>query len=497
MVPQSDSRDMELTNSLPGVVFEVDPAGRIAFVNEAAFPHFQYTKHEIEQGLNFLDIIAPCDRARAAVNLRSLFSDERQEPDEYLAVRRDGSTFPCVVLAKRILRDGDPIGLRGFLIDIGPRKKSEEERERLLAEVQRQAAQLNATFSSIPDGVIIYDTSGAIVGMNDAAINLRGKLPVEVRLPLGERLATLGAETPSGVTFAEEESPAWRAIHGETVTGELMVLHDAVGRRLWISVSAAPIHIVGEEPVGAVVVITEVTRLREAQDERSAILHSVSHDLRSPLMVIGVQAETLQQFLEVPTSSPSALHSVEAISVAVQRLNGMVEDLVRCASLESGQVPLKLTPLDLGSFLTDLRERLTGTIPVERIQIDAGDRVPAILADTDRLERIVINLLTNALKYSGPTAPVTVTVRTNGDQVVTTVSDLGPGIPPEDRAQLFQRFSRLRRHDTPEGGLGLGLYVAKTLVEAHGGSLLVESEPGKGSRFSFSLPVATSGQNGD
>jgi signal transduction histidine kinase len=113
-----------------------------------------------------------------------------------------------------------------------------------------------------------------------------------------------------------------------------------------------------------------------------------------------------------------------------------------------------------------------------------------VLADPDRLERILMNLLTNALKYSAPGTPVTVALARRDGQVVTAVSDQGPGIPPDELPHLFERYYRARETRERKEGLGLGLYITKGLVEAHGGRLWVESQVGKGSTFSFSLPAA-------
>lgn len=153
----------------------------------------------------------------------------------------------------------------------------------------------------------------------------------------------------------------------------------------------------------------------------------------------------------------------------------------------------KLVEVNLPAFVHDLRERLAGTRagPVERIQIDAAEGLPSVLADRDYLERILTNLLSNALKYSAPESVVKVAIARRDGELVTSIADQGRGIPAEELPHLFERYFRAREARERREGLGLGLYITKGLVEAQGGHIWVETEVGKGSKFSFTLPVVT------
>ena len=150
------------------------------------------------------------------------------------------------------------------------------------------------------------------------------------------------------------------------------------------------------------------------------------------------------------------------------------------------------------AFALQLKKRLATSLDTARIEIEIGecpspDGSPVscqVWADPARLERILTNLWSNALKYSAPGSPVTVTAARRNAEVVTSVTDRGRGIPPEDVPRLFQRYFRTERAKEAREGLGLGLYITRRLVEAHGGRIWVESEVGRGSTFSFSLPVA-------
>lgn len=182
--------------------------------------------------------------------------------------------------------------------------------------------------------------------------------------------------------------------------------------------------------------------------------------------------------------------AIEAIVINSQRMNSMITDLAESAQLEAGQVRLKPVPIDLPSFAIQLKDRLAGVADARRIWVELPEELPLVLADPDKLERILRNILTNALKYSEPDSPVTVAMTLSGAEVVTAITDHGQGMSPEEVSKLFQRYYRTPTAIQRKGGLGLGLHITKGLVEAHGGRIWAESKLGEGSTFSFTLPVA-------
>ncbi len=232
--------------------------------------------------------------------------------------------------------------------------------------------------------------------------------------------------------------------------------------------------------------MAEEIRLREEQ--REEYIHMISHDLRTPLTVVLGQGLIIRS---APDRPEIVRKSASALVTSAERMNAMIQDLVDSARLESGQLELNRTPVDLRSFILDLIERFAGVLESDRIRLDVPPKLPTVLADQNRLERIVTNLLTNAFKYSEPGTDVTVTISDAGGEVVTSVSDRGQGIPAEELAHIFRRFHRTRDARQRREGLGLGLYITRLLVEAHGGRIWVDSEVGKGSTFHFTLPVET------
>ena len=232
----------------------------------------------------------------------------------------------------------------------------------------------------------------------------------------------------------------------------------------------------------------DVTERKWAEADREAFIHTISHDLRSPLTIALGRAQLIQR---APDKSDACLRSADAIVTSLHRMNAMIEDLVDSARLESGQIKLSPRPVDIGQLVGELKERMSATEGVERIEVEVEEGLPPVEADPAKIERILTNLLSNALKYSSPGTPVHLTVRRGAGEVVTSVRDHGPGIEPDDLRHLFERYYRAGKAQGPHEGLGLGLYITKGLVEAHGGRIRAESEVGVGSTFSFTLPIRT------
>ncbi len=236
--------------------------------------------------------------------------------------------------------------------------------------------------------------------------------------------------------------------------------------------------------------VVTIRRLERMREQREDFLRAVSHDLRNPLQVVLLQAERIAR---ASGDAPPLSKPVAAIRFAGRRMERMLRDLTDAARLEVGELSLVREPVDLKAFLDHLLEVEQGVLDSSRVQNLVAADLPPLDMDPDRLDRILVNLLGNALKYS-PGA-VRVAAEREGDGAArVTVSDEGAGIPPADLPRLFERYYRGQRHEGE--GLGLGLFIVKGLVEAHGGEIHVTSAPGKGSVFSLRLPLAAAATSG-
>jgi PAS domain S-box-containing protein len=364
-------------------------------------------------------------------------------------------------------------------LDISKRKQMEIDRERLLGE-------LDATFNALTDAVVTYRSNGEIMRLNAAARALFTGKSDDFDLPLEALQPSLPIFSPEGKALTLEEMPYWRALDGETVRGMIAFLRRA-NKEIWMSISSGPIKGLQNAIEGAVVTLTDITPLHELQTQRDAYLHTISHDLRSPLTVIQGHAQLLELTLKNKENWSDLRLHLETILQGCARMDALIEDLVDLARLEGGKLVLEEEPVEVLPFISDLLRRSQMVIDPERVQTEIPDELPAIKADPGRLERILINLLSNAAKYSAVQEPVLIAVGQEDATLRIRIADRGPGIAAEDLPHIFERYYRGKA--TEKGGVGLGLYITRMLVEAHGGEIAAESELGQGSTFSFTLPI--------
>jgi signal transduction histidine kinase len=237
----------------------------------------------------------------------------------------------------------------------------------------------------------------------------------------------------------------------------------------------------------------ERERVRRVAEQRARQLAEyervIAHDIRQPLTVARAHAALLRR--EIDRGDLAHLgQSAESIEVAARRLESLVLDLVRHAQAEATRAQLALQPVDLATYLSDLLKRRAGA-EATRMRLDAAG--PArVLADPDQLARIVDNLLSNAEKYSDPGSLIRVRVVVGEADVLVAVTNWGRGIAPEDLPRVFEQGFRTKDAAEQAEGWGVGLYITRGLVEAHGGRISVESDPGRETTFSFTLPRSAS-----
>ena len=246
-----------------------------------------------------------------------------------------------------------------------------------------------------------------------------------------------------------------------------------------------------EKPAGAVVVLHDVSELRRLERVRQDFVANVSHEFKTPLTAIQGFAETLLSgALEDPSSNRRFLEIIRAHAIRLARLT---DDLLKLARIEAGKLEVEFFPVGL----TELIERCADTTLLKAsrkqisLEIDVPAGLPPVRGDASLLRDVLQNLLDNAIQYTAPGGRIQVTATTGPREAVITVSDTGIGIPLADQERIFERFYRVdAARSREEGGTGLGLSIAKHIVEAHGGRIWVESEVGRGSKFSFSIPLA-------
>ena len=245
---------------------------------------------------------------------------------------------------------------------------------------------------------------------------------------------------------------------------------------------------------GVWVVIQDVSELRMLQRIRTEFIENLSHELRTPLSTVSLLTETLaREADQAPTQLPPRMRErISKIEVEAGHLVQMVNELLDLTRIESGGQLQLVHLVDLGALARASTERLT--LFAERqgvaLRTDVPADLPRVRGDAARLEQVLVNLLHNAVKFSPDGGDVTIRVRVDGDDVVTSVEDHGIGIQKSAQPRIFERFYKVDRARVRGGGTGLGLSIARHVVEAHGGRIWVVSEEGVGSTFSFAIPIA-------
>jgi len=235
---------------------------------------------------------------------------------------------------------------------------------------------------------------------------------------------------------------------------------------------------------------TQAEVLRQANELKTALLNAVSHDMRTPLASIKASAGSLLQ-RDVIWTDADRDEFAEAIEQQADRLDRIVANLLDLSRMEAGSLKPQLALHDVGALVEDVLERLRQQTARHPVAVSIDPDLPPVLLDYIEIDQVLSNLVENAAKYAPDGTPIDVAARRLGDHVEVEVTDRGPGVPPEARSRLFEPFFRVRQTGGPSG-LGLGLAVAKGLVEAHGGHIAVRGREGGGTRFAFTLPLAPS-----
>ena len=342
----------------------------------------------------------------------------------------------------------------------------------MVRDLSGERNKLSAVLNTMADGVVVLEPGGTVVLMNQAAQWL---LDIKTTDPTGLRLVerVRDSELIEVITVALES--------GQPRHGELEMLH----RGSFISVIATPLS--GDGSEGVLLMLHDLSNLRQIETTRREFVSNVSHELRSPLASIKALAESLQ---DGAVDEPEvAADFMERIQKDVARMDSLVDDLLALSRLESGQTPVNLGPLDLRALADDLVDSYSthsnGVLIEQTMPVD----LPLVTGDEGMVRQVLVNLLENALKFTNEGGTIGICAAAGHEFVEISVKDSGAGIPPEHLPHVFERFYKVDR-SRRDGGTGLGLAIAKHIVQAHGGDVSVESREGSGSTFTFTLSRA-------
>ena len=366
---------------------------------------------------------------------------------------------------------------------------------RLFAEAVAQQDLHRHLLDALGDGVLIGWPNGRYE-TNPRAREILGVRQFETLAEL--RAAVDVKDLMTGEPIPLGAYPLDRALRGEKSKGEFVVTQPDTGERRELEVSAAPVHGANGEVVAGVMTLHDITELLASEREREQFLSIVSHELRTPLTPLKALAQLVrarmrraqQQGTELDMDSLD--RNLAAIERQVDRLNGLVNDLLSVSRAEKGSLSMERVPYDLAVVLREVVQRYIDATAEEgrhAFTVEAPATVPAH-GDQSRIEQLLMNLVGNAVKYSPTGGQVRVALAAENGSAEIAISDEGIGIPPDDIAKLGHPFVRGGGRAGTFAGMGVGLYVARVVAEAHSGSLALESDgDGKGTTVRVKLPL--------
>ncbi len=357
-----------------------------------------------------------------------------------------------------------------------------DRREFQLQQARDEQQRLEQVIAAVPEALIVSaPPSGEIVAMNHAAQKLFGDVPAESML---ERVKPVDEE-------ASAISPTERALtFGESANDVECVIRTGDDTAIPVLASAAPIRDERGEVVAVVSAFRDITALKEASRLKDEFVSVVSHELRSPLTPIRGFVQLVARELSRKEGHEVQVKRLESVSGHVDRLTRLVDDLLDVSRLRSGTLEIRPTKVDLVALCRHVVESWAGAPSPVTVELTTDEEMVEGNWDPDRIHQVLDNLVMNAVKYSPTGAPVRLRLHREPGSAVIAISDQGPGIDEEQKAEIFGAFYRTPSARTGQvQGLGLGLYICQALVEAHEGSIELQSEIGSGSTFTVRLPM--------
>lgn len=358
------------------------------------------------------------------------------------------------------------------------------------ARLRDQGRWLDAVLAADGDAVLLVDGTGRIRSCNPACSRITGWTEAEL---LGQGFVdALGARPMSWDGGPPEpeggggpfEVPGGPAVERLTE----LVLRGRGGHTIYVEARLSPVPGDGGVLLGTVVRLRDVSATREAEELQATFLSVISHELQTPLAVIRGFAELLAETAE--TLPPAQVRrKLAVVAEESERLSTMVAELLDASRIGAGGLELTREPVDIPQLVRRVVQKMELLSARHRFVVAIPADLPPVLADYARVEQVLRNLLENAVKYSPSGGQITITSDLLSDAVIIHISDEGVGVPEAERERIFSRFARLNSRVVRQmKGVGLGLYIARAIITAHGGRIWADAAPGGGAQFSFSLP---------
>jgi PAS domain S-box-containing protein len=470
---ESEDKYRQLVENINAVIYSVDVNGVTTYISPMFESLFGLSPSELV-GKPFADFIHPEDLSASMENFQKVMSGSLNQPWECRMVLPGSAEVPWVQGHNRpVYKDGRIVGFQGVLVDVTGRKKAE-------GALQLSEKKYRTLVESSPDGILSVDPQGYIIDCNTGICKLLGYTREELK-------GTDVRQVVTSLAVKKRESFRRQIDQHGYAEAEMEIVHRN-GHKIPVWAKMVELKGTKQDDYQILVYLRNMEERKKVDELKDQFIGLVSHELRTPLTVIMGAVNTVLS--EAPRLSPQETRRLlEDAASESELLSHILENLLELSRSQAHRLTLQLEPLMLEDVVQKTIQVAKRYSSMHQFVMDLPRTLPPLRADRIRLERILHNLVENAVKYS-PGGEVRVSARQEGNNLVIAVHDQGPGISPEDQAKLFQPFLRIRQAET-DGikGVGLGLLVCRSLVEAHRGRIWLESEPGQGTTFYFTLPI--------
>ncbi len=481
---ESEQKYRELTDLLDEAVFELDLEGRFTYSNRKGLSSLGLDSEDLKKGLTVFQVVSPPDLDIARASLERAITDGDTGAVEFNMIRKDGTTFPAVTHGSAIKRNGAVVGIRGIVFDISKLKQAEQA-------LKDSEERISALLKSLHEGIWALDKNDITTFVNPRMAEMLGYTEDEM---LGKPVYAFNDEYWKKFTEGQME----RRHQGipEQIEGELV---GKDGRRVYALFETSPILDPNGNYVGSIAGVQDITARKQGEErlkqtmteldrsnkELEQFAYVTSHDLREPLRMMTSFSQSLEKRYKDKLDS-TANEYIHFIVDGATRMQKLIDDILVYSRVTTRAQPF--AAVDMERVLEDALFSIKGAMEEAKAEV-THDPLPVVQADASQMGQVLQNLIGNAVKFSreGVSPRVRVSARKDGDDWLFSVQDNGIGIDPELFGRLFNLFQRLHPPDKYPG-TGVGLAVTKKIVERHGGRIWVESQPGKGTTFSFTIP---------
>jgi PAS domain S-box-containing protein len=473
-------------------IVTVSPDGTVKSWNAGAEKIMGYKASEVI-GKNHKIFFTPEDRKNniPAIQLTQALNKKDRRINEGWRQRKNGErfwstgfVFPLYDEKKRL------VGFSKIIRDRTKRQRAEEERRRLLDIEKAAHGETTRVLSKLAEGVIVFTMEGKVQSSNRSAEKILGLTKEQLleKSPLDNRWHAIRED---GTEFPPESHPARVTIEtGKPLANVVMGIRRLKDRkRIWVLINSTPLFRKGKkEPYAVVASYVDITFRKNLEREKDSFIGTASHELKTPLTSLTLFSDILRK-KAVVTENKSLIDLGELIHAQTERLIHLMNDLLDVSRIQSGKLELHYQKYDLDKAIVDLISFIQMTTQSHKIEYKSA-LTKKVYADKDRINQVITNLLTNAIKYSPKSDKIIVRAKVEDNKACISVQDFGYGIPKDEHKKIFERFFRTEYAQQQNiAGFGLGLNITNEIIKRHKGELTVKSAIGKGSTFSFWIPI--------